>query len=132
MSGPQKPDLDSWQAVRVVQAREALKASQAPDWADHQAENVGRLETVTGQLLEVIDELATAPGVTIPPDAFATVLGALEDAQSYREYHAAQPCADCDDAGAEAGFCPDHRFDAQTAQDYGDLAAHLLGGQVSR
>jgi hypothetical protein len=51
------PDLDGIQAHQVTMARAALKAAEAPDWIDHQAELIGRLTITLEQMLAIISEL---------------------------------------------------------------------------
>ena len=73
------------------------------------------------------DGMVTITGpVTLEATQAATVLGALEDAETARRRCAEAFCHDCNEH--PAGACEDHLSDLDAAQQYHELAARLLGG----
>lgn len=69
MTAAPKPALTPDQLIIVRAARRALADAGTPGWDDRMPQLLGRLEAVTGQLLELAGELASEPTDGPEPDA---------------------------------------------------------------
>jgi len=126
------------QEARVDGARALLAADATDLSAGYDVIDPANLAQVNGyaygaargavaELLDIIGALAV-PGVTLTPAQLAIVLGALADAETYREREGSTPCLGCIDAPPSVGLCAEHSADFDAAQAYHDLTAELTGG----
>ncbi|MGA2826526.1 MAG: hypothetical protein ABSF03_10420 [Streptosporangiaceae bacterium] len=65
-------------------------------------------------------------GAILDAAQLARVLGALADAETYREREGGSRCANCEESD---DLCAEHSADFDAAQRYHDLSARLEGGQ---
>jgi hypothetical protein len=113
---------------RVELAREYLAAARQRDIGHMPPSRLMAELAETRRQLGLV--LAAAAGledtIVFPEGPRHTMLGALDDAATYREQRAAAWCDRCE--SAPEGACPEHLDDLDAVDAYRDLARQL-GGQ---